>query len=153
MTTTKKTTTTTTTTTSKGKMKKKDLSEDPKESEAASKGGLHWPVVQVAVMDVVANALVTVGFFYVGSGVCSHIAHEPEHTHMARLSCGFFSMLLTKETLSRTTVAFFFFKIDVPSDLQLHCHLVRDSDTHFLGSQAQQHSMAGDCGCDPWVGY
>lgn len=30
---------------------------------------LHWPVIQVAVMDVVANALVTIGFFYVGSGV------------------------------------------------------------------------------------
>ncbi|KAF9360711.1 hypothetical protein BGX34_007596 [Mortierella sp. NVP85] len=68
MTTTKKTTTTTTTT-SKGKMKKKDLSGDAKESEAESKGGLHWPVIQVAVMDVVANALVTIGFFYVGSGM------------------------------------------------------------------------------------
>ncbi|KAF9315578.1 hypothetical protein BG003_002891 [Podila horticola] len=30
---------------------------------------LHWPVIQVAVMDVIANALVTVGFFYVGSGM------------------------------------------------------------------------------------
>ena len=30
---------------------------------------LHWPVIQVAVMDVIANAMVTVGFFYVGSGV------------------------------------------------------------------------------------
>ncbi|KAF9349532.1 hypothetical protein BGX26_012182 [Mortierella sp. AD094] len=30
---------------------------------------LHWPVFQVAVMDVIANALVTVGFFYVGSGM------------------------------------------------------------------------------------
>lgn len=30
---------------------------------------LHWPVIQVAVMDVIANALVTIGFFYVGSGV------------------------------------------------------------------------------------
>ncbi|KAG0359257.1 hypothetical protein BG005_001101 [Podila minutissima] len=30
---------------------------------------LHWPVIQVAVMDVVANALVTIGFFYVGSGM------------------------------------------------------------------------------------
>ncbi|KAG0049377.1 hypothetical protein BGZ83_005836 [Gryganskiella cystojenkinii] len=34
-----------------------------------SRFGLHWPVIQVAVMDVVANALVTVGFFYVGSGM------------------------------------------------------------------------------------
>ncbi|KAF9109982.1 hypothetical protein BGX27_006940 [Mortierella sp. AM989] len=31
--------------------------------------GLHWPVLQVAVMDVIANALVTIGFFYVGSGM------------------------------------------------------------------------------------
>ncbi|KAG9070043.1 hypothetical protein KI688_009373 [Linnemannia hyalina] len=30
---------------------------------------LHWPVIQVAVMDVIANAMVTVGFFYVGSGM------------------------------------------------------------------------------------
>ncbi|KAF9396276.1 hypothetical protein BGX21_009605 [Mortierella sp. AD011] len=30
---------------------------------------LHWPVFQVAVMDVIANAMVTVGFFYVGSGM------------------------------------------------------------------------------------
>ncbi|KAF8952710.1 hypothetical protein BGZ46_003393, partial [Entomortierella lignicola] len=30
---------------------------------------LQWPVFQVAVMDVIANALVTVGFFYVGSGM------------------------------------------------------------------------------------
>ncbi|KAG0380505.1 hypothetical protein BGX24_007700 [Mortierella sp. AD032] len=30
---------------------------------------LHWPVIQVAVMDVIANAMVTVGFFYVGSGL------------------------------------------------------------------------------------
>ncbi|KAF9212650.1 hypothetical protein BGZ59_006480 [Podila verticillata] len=30
---------------------------------------LHWPVIQVAVMDVIANALVTIGFFYVGSGM------------------------------------------------------------------------------------
>ncbi|KAG0325106.1 hypothetical protein BGZ99_001072 [Dissophora globulifera] len=30
---------------------------------------LHWPVIQVAIMDVIANALVTIGFFYVGSGM------------------------------------------------------------------------------------
>ncbi|KAI8605241.1 hypothetical protein EDD21DRAFT_364115 [Dissophora ornata] len=34
-----------------------------------SRTRLHWPVIQVAVMDVIANALVTVGFFYVGSGM------------------------------------------------------------------------------------
>ncbi|KAG0202294.1 hypothetical protein BGX28_005151 [Mortierella sp. GBA30] len=43
----------------------KDASEIKKKSWAR----LHWPVIQVAVMDVIANALVTVGFFYVGSGM------------------------------------------------------------------------------------
>ncbi|KAF9953440.1 hypothetical protein BGZ72_005414 [Mortierella alpina] len=38
-------------------------------SETKSSMRLHWPVIQVAVMDVIANALVTVGFFYVGSGM------------------------------------------------------------------------------------
>ncbi|KAF9282313.1 hypothetical protein BGZ68_006074 [Mortierella alpina] len=38
-------------------------------SENKSSLRLHWPVIQVAVMDVIANALVTVGFFYVGSGM------------------------------------------------------------------------------------
>ncbi|KAF9963674.1 hypothetical protein BGZ70_007248 [Mortierella alpina] len=38
-------------------------------SESQSSWRLHWPVIQVAVMDVIANALVTVGFFYVGSGM------------------------------------------------------------------------------------
>ncbi|KAF9570879.1 hypothetical protein EC968_001318 [Mortierella alpina] len=38
-------------------------------SEPQSSWRLHWPVIQVAVMDVIANALVTVGFFYVGSGM------------------------------------------------------------------------------------
>ncbi|KAG0360081.1 hypothetical protein BC939DRAFT_500679 [Gamsiella multidivaricata] len=40
-----------------------------KTAEKKSKLGLHWPVIQVAVMDVIANALVTIGFFYVGSGM------------------------------------------------------------------------------------
>ncbi|GJJ73362.1 hypothetical protein EMPS_05720 [Entomortierella parvispora] len=40
-----------------------------KSRSLASRFGLHWPVIQVAVMDVIANALVTVGFFYVGSGM------------------------------------------------------------------------------------
>lgn len=44
-------------------------------SENKSSLRLHWPVIQVAVMDVIANALVTVGFFYVGSGV--RIAYRP----------------------------------------------------------------------------
>ncbi|KAG0267996.1 hypothetical protein DFQ27_007754 [Actinomortierella ambigua] len=30
---------------------------------------LHWPIMAVALMDCVANALVTIGFFYVGSGL------------------------------------------------------------------------------------
>ncbi|KAF9933036.1 hypothetical protein FBU30_006712 [Linnemannia zychae] len=37
--------------------------------EKSSVRQLHWPVIQVAVMDVIANAMVTVGFFYVGSGM------------------------------------------------------------------------------------
>ncbi|KAG0281646.1 hypothetical protein BGZ95_001005 [Linnemannia exigua] len=41
-------------------------STDDAKSSARS---LHWPVIQVAVMDVIANAMVTVGFFYVGSGM------------------------------------------------------------------------------------
>ncbi|KAF9938730.1 hypothetical protein BGZ67_010494 [Mortierella alpina] len=43
-------------------------SADRSESQSSS-WRLHWPVIQVAVMDVIANALVTVGFFYVGSGM------------------------------------------------------------------------------------
>ncbi|KAF9970829.1 hypothetical protein BGZ73_006388 [Actinomortierella ambigua] len=30
---------------------------------------LHWPIMTVALMDCIANALVTIGFFYVGSGL------------------------------------------------------------------------------------
>ncbi|KAF9133618.1 hypothetical protein BGW39_009346 [Mortierella sp. 14UC] len=39
------------------------------EDAKSSARRLHWPVIQVAVMDVIANAMVTVGFFYVGSGM------------------------------------------------------------------------------------
>ncbi|KAF9097459.1 hypothetical protein BGX29_008067 [Mortierella sp. GBA35] len=38
-------------------------------SKSSLTRSLHWPVIQVAVMDVIANAMVTVGFFYVGSGM------------------------------------------------------------------------------------
>ncbi|KAF9087792.1 hypothetical protein BGX23_007866 [Mortierella sp. AD031] len=38
-------------------------------SKSSLTRSLHWPVIQVAVMDVIANAMVTVGFFYVGSGL------------------------------------------------------------------------------------
>ncbi|KAG0020766.1 hypothetical protein BGZ81_009200 [Podila clonocystis] len=58
--------------------KKKGRSASPSSSSPSAKKGsgdkphwarLHWPVIQVAVMDVIANALVTIGFFYVGSGM------------------------------------------------------------------------------------
>ncbi|KAF9191968.1 hypothetical protein BGZ50_008913 [Haplosporangium sp. Z 11] len=38
-------------------------------SDMRSRMGLHWPAIQVAVMDVIANGLITIGFFYVGSGM------------------------------------------------------------------------------------
>ena len=47
------------------------LFENEDKKSFTSKFGLHFPVIQVAVMDVIANALVTIGFFYVGSGVSS----------------------------------------------------------------------------------
>jgi hypothetical protein len=65
-------TTSTMSATAKGKMRKEDRSTGLPESDTEpqqGRAGLHWPVIQVAVMDVVANALVTIGFFYVGSGV------------------------------------------------------------------------------------
>ncbi|KAF9929631.1 hypothetical protein BGZ65_005711, partial [Modicella reniformis] len=74
-TTTTTATTTTTTETMKNTKRKKDLSVSSSaaggssETENQTSRGLHWPVIQVAIMDVVANALVTVGFFYVGSGM------------------------------------------------------------------------------------
>ncbi|KAI8362376.1 hypothetical protein B0O80DRAFT_435745 [Mortierella sp. GBAus27b] len=64
--------TSTMTATAKGKMRREDRSAGLPESDTEpqqGRAGLHWPVIQVAVMDVVANALVTIGFFYVGSGM------------------------------------------------------------------------------------
>ncbi|KAF9426937.1 hypothetical protein BGZ76_002534 [Entomortierella beljakovae] len=51
--------------------KQKEFSKDSKSGASNTKSwtNLHWPVFQVAVMDVIANALVTIGFFYVGSGM------------------------------------------------------------------------------------
>lgn len=60
---------------------------------------LHWPVIQVAVMDVIANAMVTVGFFYVGSGVS-----------LSSMYPFFFSALLLehKQNMDRKPVQFEF---------------------------------------------
>lgn len=57
---------------------------------------LHWPVIQVAVMDVIANALVTIGFFYVGSGVrlcpffnCKEQRQPHGQSHLTQLFSSF----------------------------------------------------------------